>query len=167
MSSRLTQVLLGLSLLLNCFVLAGFVYRTWIAEPERAGPPPRPRGGPIDMLIHDLKISEDQRKSLQGELDKYGEHRRERFREMQKVREAMAAELQKPQLDLAKINPLVDQMQQLRGDLFKENMAVIADMLPKLTADQQGELHKIMNERFGGPWRGRPGEPRQGDRPGR
>ena len=33
MSPRLIQLLLGLSLLLNCFVLAGFVYRSWIAPP--------------------------------------------------------------------------------------------------------------------------------------
>ena len=30
---RLIQVLLALSLLLNTFVLAGFVYRSWIAPP--------------------------------------------------------------------------------------------------------------------------------------
>ncbi len=164
MSSRLTQVLLGLSLLLNCFVLSGFVYRTWIAPPVHEGPPPRPRGGPIEMLIHDLKISEDQRKSLQGMLDKYGEHRRDRFRDMQKIREQMATELQKPEIDISKIDPLVDQMQQLRAELFKENMAVIADMMPQLTEAQRAELHKIMAERFGGPWRGRPGEPRPGER---
>ncbi|MEA2853200.1 MAG: hypothetical protein QOE02_3219, partial [Rhodospirillaceae bacterium] len=33
MSSRLIQVLLALSLLLNTFVLAGFVYRSWIEPP--------------------------------------------------------------------------------------------------------------------------------------
>ena len=47
MSSRLTQVLLALSLLLNCFVLAGFVWRTWIEPPalhRAGGPPPGPRG---------------------------------------------------------------------------------------------------------------------------
>lgn len=168
MSSRLTQVLLGLSLLLNCFVLAGFVYRTWVAPqfPPHAGPPPRPRGGPIEMLIQDLHVSDDQRKALKGALDRYGEHRRDRFREMQKLRESMAEELQKPALDLGKIDPLVDEMQQLRGELFKENMAVIAEMMTKLTDEQRDELHKIMAERFGGPWRGRPGEPPPPPRPG-
>jgi Spy/CpxP family protein refolding chaperone len=167
MSARLTQVLLGLSLLLNSFVLAGFVYRTWITPPPFAhGPPPRPaRGGPIEMLIQELHISEDQRKELQGVLDKYGEQRRERFREIQKIREAMAAELQKPEMDLTKVTPLVDRMQQLRAELFKENMAVIAEMLPKLTDTQRTEFRKLMADRFGG--RGRPGDPRPGDRPGR
>ena len=37
MSSRLTQLLLALSLLLNCFALAGFVYRSWIAPPHMLG----------------------------------------------------------------------------------------------------------------------------------
>ena len=78
----------------------------------------------------------------------------------------MAAELQKPQLDLAKVDPLVDRMQQLRGDGFKENMAVIAEMLPKLTEEQRTEFHKLMAERFGGPWQGRPGERPPGERTG-
>jgi Spy/CpxP family protein refolding chaperone len=168
MSSRLTQVLLGLSLLLNSFVLAGFVYRTWMAPPmpQHAGPPPRPRGGPIELLIQELHISADQRKALQSVLDRYGEQRRGRFREIQQIRESMAAELQKPQLDLAKVNPLVDHMQQLRGEGFKENMAVIAEILPQLSEEQRAEFHKLMAERFGGPWQGRPGEGRPGERRG-
>ena len=48
MSSRLMQVLLALSLLLNTFVLVGFVYRSWIAPPpfeaRRAAAAPRPGG---------------------------------------------------------------------------------------------------------------------------
>ena len=44
MSSRLIQLLLALSLLLNTFVLVGFVYRSWIEPPafERHAPPPPP-----------------------------------------------------------------------------------------------------------------------------
>ena len=36
MTSRWLQILLGLSLLLNAFVLAGFVWRTWIEPPHFA-----------------------------------------------------------------------------------------------------------------------------------
>ena len=41
MGGRLIQLLLAMSLLLNTFVLAGFVYRSWIAPPfDHAMPPP-------------------------------------------------------------------------------------------------------------------------------
>src|SRR5262245_20246347 len=101
MSSRLMQVLLGLSLLLNCFVLAGFVYRTWIAPPSavHGGPPPQPpgqRASPLEVLAQDLKLNDEQHKALQPVLDQYASGRRDRFREMQKIREQMMAEMQKP-----------------------------------------------------------------------
>src|SRR5690242_12136244 len=118
MSSRLTQVLLALSLLLNCFVLAGFVWRTWIEPPpHRVGGPPGAGArnwNPLEALAQDLKLDESQRKELRPVFEKYAEGRRERFREIQKVREATVVELQKPQFDMSKIDPLVDQMTQLR-----------------------------------------------------
>src|SRR4249919_1918521 len=128
MSSRLTQVLLALSLLLNCFVLAGFVWRSWIEPPPLhrfAGPPPGPGGrgwSPLEALAQDLKLDEGQRQQLRPVFDSYGERRRERFREMQKVRDATVTELQKPQFDMSKIDPLVEEMTRLRGDAQKENM---------------------------------------------
>ena len=156
MSSRLTQVLLALSLLLNCFVLAGFVWRTWIEPPpfNRAGGPPGPGArnwNPLDALAQDLKLDDSQRKELRPVFDSYGEARRERFREVQKVRDAMAAELQKPQFDMSKIDPLIDQMTQLRSEGQKQNMQAIAEMAAKLKPEQQAELHRILADRFGNP----------------
>src|SRR5882757_8253920 len=100
MSLRLTQVLLALSLLLNCFVLAGFVWRSWIEPPAHrvGGPPPGPGGrswSPLEALAQDLKLDEHQRQELRPVFDSYAEGRRERFREIQKVRDATVAELQK------------------------------------------------------------------------
>ena len=157
MSSRLTQVLLALSLLLNCFVLAGFVWRSWIEPPALhrfAGPPPGAgaRGwSPLEALAQDLKLDEGQRQQLRPVFDSYAERRRERFREMQKVREATVTELQKPQFDMSKIDPLVEEMSRLRGDAQKENMRAIAEMASKLKPEQQAELHKILADRFGNP----------------
>ena len=73
MTSRLIQILLGLSLLLNTFVLAGFVYRSWIAPPfDMHGMPPPPRGAPglpgqpggprlnpVEMVVRDLDLDRD------------------------------------------------------------------------------------------------------------
>ena len=165
MSSRLTQVLLALSLLLNCFVLAGFVYRSWIDPPHwqgRMGGQPGYRS-PLDALSQDLKLDDTQKQALKGLFEQYSTARRDRFREIQKVREAMSAELQKPEFDMTKIEALVEQMTQLRAEQQKENLRSISELSLHLRPEQRDELHKILAERYGGGWRGRSG----GSRPPR
>jgi Spy/CpxP family protein refolding chaperone len=164
MSSRLTQVLLALSLLLNCFVLAGFVYRSWISPPHwerRMGPPPGQPGfrSPLDALSQDLKLDDSQKQALKDLFEQYSTARRERFREIQKVREAMSAELQKPEFDMTKIDALVTQMTGLRAEQQKENLRSIAQLSPHLRPEQREELHRILADRYGGGWAGRPGGP--------
>ena len=166
MSARLTQVLLALSLLLNCFVLAGFVWRTWIEPPplhRAGGPPPGPRGmSPLEALAQDLELDSSQRQELRSVFDHYADARRDRFREIQKVRDAMVTELQKPDFDMAKIDPLIDQITQLRSDAQKQNMRSIAELASKLQPEQRAKLHKILADRYGNPpWAGnRPPPPR-------
>jgi Spy/CpxP family protein refolding chaperone len=159
MSSRLTQVLLALSLLLNCFVLAGFVYRSWIDPPHwqgRMGGQPGYRS-PLDALSQDLKLDDTQKQALKGLFEQYSTTRRDRFGEIQKVREAMSAELQKPEFDMTKIEALVEQMTRLRAEQQKENLRSISQLSSHLRPEQRDELHKILAERYGGGWRGRAG----------
>jgi Spy/CpxP family protein refolding chaperone len=159
MSSRLTQFLLALSLLLNCFVLAGFVYRTWIAPPThwhgRSGQPGH--RNPLDALAQDLKLDDSQKQASKGLFEQYGTARRARFGEMQKVREVMSAELQKPEFDMPKIEALVEQMTLLRAEQQKENLRSIAQLSAQLRPEQREDLHDILAERYGGGWRGRRG----------
>src|SRR5262245_49948607 len=158
MSARLTQVLLALSLLLNCFVLAGFVWRSWIEPPhrERMAGPPGPRGmNPLEALAHDLELNADQRKDLRSVFERYADARTDRFREIQKLRDAMVTELQKPDFDMAKIDPLIDQITQLRSEAQKQNMRSIAELASKLKPEQRDKLHKILADRYGNPpWAG-------------
>src|SRR6202012_6151798 len=161
MSLRITQALLGLSLLLNAFVLAGFVFHAWFEPPPHmaGGPPPgQPRwGNPLEALANDLKIDDSQKKELQPLFDEYTNPRRDRFREIVKIREEMTAELKKSPFDMAKIDSLVDQMTVLRVDFQKQNLHSIDQMAQKLRPEQRDELHKILAERYGRP----PGPPRR------
>jgi len=162
MSSRLTQVLLALSLLLNCFVLAGFVYRSWIDPPHwrgRMGGPPGQPGyrSPLDALSKELELDDSQKQAMKGLFEQYSTSRRDRFREIQKVREAMSAELQKPEFDMTKIEALVEQMTVLRAEQQKENLRSISQLSPHLRPEQRDELHKILAERYGGGWASRSG----------
>jgi Spy/CpxP family protein refolding chaperone len=167
-SLRVTQVLLGLSLLLNVFVLAGFAFHSWYEPPRRhfgggaSGEGPR-WGNPLEALVQDLKLDEAQKKDVQPIIEQYAKTRRDRWRGIGKIREAMSAELQKPAFDMAKIDALVDQMTVMRAEQQKENLRAIEQMAAKLSPEKQAELHKVLGERYGGQgWRG--GGPR-GPRP--
>ena len=160
-SLRVTQVLLGLSLLLNVFVLAGFVFHSWYEPPRRHfGGPPAPGegnrwGNPLEALVQDLKLDEEQKKDVQPVVEQYAKTRRDRWRDIGKIREAMSAELQKPAFDMAKIDALVDRMTVMRAEQQKENLRAIEQMAAKLKPDKQAELHKMLGERYGGQgWRG-------------
>lgn len=170
MNSRLVQLLLGLSLLLNCFVLAGFVYRSWIVPPQpfqgrMSGPPPQPQqgnrpGGPLEMMANDLKLDETQRKALHDEFEKSIADRRERLHQIQQIREQTSDELKKQPVDFAKIDAFIDQVAKLRGDQQKANLHGILEMDAHLTAQQRERMHEILAERYVGMGlQGRPGGP--------
>lgn len=156
MGSRLIQVLLGLSLLLNTFVLVGFVYSSWIAPPvfERhmlpPPPPPGARPSPVEALIKDLGLDDAQRDAVRGQLERYTAARRERYREIQKMRDQTAAELAKPQMDMTRIDGLIDQITKLRADQWKESLHAVAQLDPQLHPDQRERLRVLLVERFAG-----------------
>ena len=153
MSTRFTQFLLALSLLLNCFVLAGFVYRSWMAPPVLpvSAPPASVanRPSPLEVLSQDLKLDDGQRQSVRGLFDRYAASRRDRVREMQKIREEMQVEMQKASIDSAKVDALVDRMTPLRSAQQKENLQAIAELAPTLKPEQRERLNKIVIERYG------------------
>lgn len=177
MNSRVVQWLLALSLLLNCFVLAGFVYRSWIAPPAyegRRGPPFPPGGrpgGPLEMMANDLKLDENQRKALQDVFEKNNAARRAHLHEIQQAREQTSDELRKQPVDLAKVDALVEQVAKLRGEQQKANLHGILELDSHLTPQQRERMHQMLAERYlgvFGPIRpGGPGRPPGGpDGPG-
>jgi len=165
MPSRSVQLLLGLSLLLNCFVLAGFVYRTWIAPPaaEHMTPPPRP-GGPLEIMMQELNLNEAQRKALHGLIEKNVADRRQHFLQIQEAREQIGDELKKDKPDLSKIDSLVELVAGQRAEVQKMNLHALLELGSELTPAQRERMHDIIAERFLG-FGPRPGAPRPG--PGR
>lgn len=164
MSSRLIQMLLGLSLLLNAFVLAGFVYRSWIDPPfEMQGmpPPPPPRGmpgqpgqpagprlNPVEMVAQDLGLDAEQRKVMQALFDQYAKARRERLQEIQQLREQTSAELRKPSVDMTRVDSLIDQVSRLRAEQQKETLRTLTQLEPRLRPEQRERLQRLMVERI-------------------
>ena len=151
------HVLLGLSLLLNAFVLAGFIYRSWIAPPPYELPPPPPpsasgpRPSPVETMAHDLKLDDRQRDALSGIVDRYTAARRERMQEIQRIREQTAAEFRQSPLRMAKVEELVDQVSRLRAEQQKETLRTIMQFEPELSSEQRMRMQTILAERFAGP----------------
>lgn len=164
MSSRMMQILLALSLLLNTFVLAGFVYRSWIAPPtfEHRPPPPGPRPTPLELVARELDLDEAQRAKLRGVIDRYATTRRDRQREIQKLRDQVAAEYRRPTIDMARIDPIIEQLARLRIEQQKETLHTFAQFEPQLTSQQRERMHEILAERLAGP----PRPPAPGPGPG-
>ena len=161
MSSRLLQVLLALSLLLNTFVLMGFVYRSWIAPPQferPTPPPPGQRPSALETVTHDLNLDDSQRQALRGVFDQYATTRRERLREIQKLRDQLSAEYRRPTIDMARVDMLIDQLTRLRADMQKETLRSFTQLETQLKPEQRERMHQVLAERLTWP----PGPPRPG-----
>ncbi|WP_428681365.1 Spy/CpxP family protein refolding chaperone [Reyranella sp.] len=161
MNARLLQVLLALSLLLNTFVLVGFVYRSWIEPPfEMRGPPPLrgepgqpggPRFNPVEMVVHDLGLDGEQRKIMTGLFDQYSRERRNRLQEIQRIREQTALEMGRTPIDMAKIDGLIDQVSRLRAEQQKETLRTLTQLEPSLRGDQRERLQRLLVDRVSPP----------------
>lgn len=163
MGARLIQALLALSLLLNTFVIAGFVFRGWIAPPplEHMPPPPPPGGGPrvspVDMVLHEVGLSDAQRLALQPALEAYAVGRRERGREIARLREQVSEAYRRLPLDPARIDPLIDRLTALRSDQQKDTLRTLVKIEGELAPEQRERFHRILADRLIGPPPPRPG----------
>ncbi|WP_422035346.1 Spy/CpxP family protein refolding chaperone [Reyranella sp.] len=164
MNSRLLQTLLALSLLLNTFVLVGFVYRSWIAPPFEMYLPPPPRGGPgqpgqpggprfnpVEMVVRDLGLDGEQRQRMKDLFDRYANERRERLQDIQRVREQTGIELGRTPMDMSKVDGLIDQVSHLRAEQQKETLRTLLELQPSLRPDQRERLQELLVDRVAPP----------------
>jgi len=163
MSWRLMPVLLGLSVLLNAFFIAGFVFRGWIApmafEHHRLPPPPPgPRPGVVEYIANEAGLDDAQQRALRPALDRYFQARRERLRGIQKLRDEMGAEYRRAPLEPQRVDPLIDQLGTLRVEQQRDTVRTLAQIQAQLRPDQQERMRQALEERLAGPvWRVGPG----------
>lgn len=164
---RLITVALALSVLLNAFFVAGFVFRGWIAplpfERMPPPPPPGPRPSAIDMVTRDIDLDERQRQALRDVLEQHARARRDLSREIQKAREEVVAEYRRIPLDKARLDPLIDKLGDLRADQQKETVRALIQLEAELNPDQRAKMHQVLVDRLtSSPWwrpSGPPGPP--------
>ena len=102
-------------------------------------------------MVHDLNLDDAQRQALRGVFDQYSTARRERLREIQKLREQIAAEYKRPATDIAHVESLIDQLTKLRADLQKDTLRSIFQLEPQLRPEQRERMHQILAERLAAP----------------
>jgi len=156
MPRLLFQVALALSLLLNAFFVAGFVFRNWIAPlpfEHRAPPPPPPGGRPsfLDMVVSDVSLDGPQREALRGLFEQHAQGRRDRFREIQKTREQLINEYRRSPIDPDKLLPLIEKLTDLRAEQQKDTVKALAELEAKLTPEQRQRLHQVLVDRLSAP----------------
>ena len=158
--SRLVQVLLALSLLLNAVFLAGFIFRSTIAplpfEARMAPPPPQQRPSVLEVVANDVSLDSGQRQALRGVFEQYSASRRDRGREIQKLREQIVAEYQRSPIDQARAGALLEQLARLRVEQQKDTMRSLAQIEAELKPEQRERMHQILAERLAAPFTPRP-----------
>lgn len=155
---RLLQVALALSLLLNAFFIGGFIFRGWVGPlpfesrllppPPPLPPPPGSRPSPLELVARDIDLDDGQRQTLRSTFEQYTHARRERFREIQKLREQIIAAYKVAPLDQARIVPLLDKLGDLRADQQKETLRALVQMEAELRPEQRERLHQVLGERL-------------------
>lgn len=170
--SRLLQVLLALSLLLNGFFVAGFAFRSVIAplpfEARVPPPPPQQRPSVLEVVANDVSLDPGQRQALRGVFDQYSNARRDRGREIQKLREQIVAEYKRSPIDQPRAGALLDQLARLRVEQQKDTLRSLAEIEAELKPEQRERMHQVLSERLSWPPRpprppgaeGPPGPPR-------
>lgn len=167
---RLITVALALSLLLNAFFVAGFVFRGWIAPAtfDQRMPPPPPGGrlSALETVAGDLNLAPGQRQELSGVFEQHAQVRRDRSRDMQRLREQIVAEYRRIPLDQSRLDPLIDKLGDLRADQQKETLRALVQLEAQLNPEQRVKMHQILVDRMlSSPWSRPPGGPPPPPRP--
>jgi Spy/CpxP family protein refolding chaperone len=154
---RLITVALALSLLLNAFFVAGFVFRSWIApltfEQRVPAPPPGSRPSALETVAKEVSLDEKQRQALRGIMERHAKVRRERAHEIQKVREQIVDEYRRTPLDQARLDPLVDKLGDLRAEQQKETVRALTQFEAELSPQQRERMHQVLVDRLlASPW---------------
>lgn len=167
---RLITVALALSLLLNAFFVAGFVFRGWIApatfDQRMPAPPPGGRLSALETVAGDLNLAPGQRQELSGVFEQHAQVRRDRSRDMQRLREQIVAEYRRIPLDQSRLDPLIDKLGDLRADQQKETLRALVQLEAQLNPEQRVRMHQILVDRMlSSPWSRPPGGPPPPPRP--
>lgn len=89
-----------------------------------------------DKLFKDLNLTADQKKMLDENKAKHREDIKKLFEEMKTDRAAIRQELQKPELDMGKINQINDEMKKVQAQMLDNKLQSVLEVRKILTPEQ-------------------------------
>jgi uncharacterized membrane protein len=150
MRNRWLWILLGLSVALNVAFVGGFVYARFLAPqsvavsgPEAAAPVVGPPV-PVAQLVRELALDDEQRRRLRTSLQEMRRAAAPRVREQLALRDAVVAELRKPQPDTASIDRSLERAGALRSAVQKDVLRISLQFAATLRPDQQERFREII-----------------------
>ena len=150
MKIRWLWVLLGLSVALNVAFVGGFVYARFLAPQtlatsgSDAGVPVAGPPVPAAQLMRELGLDDEQRRRFRASLQEMRRAAAPRVREQIALREAVVAELRKPQPDTASIDRSLERAGALRSALQKDVLRISLQFAATLRPDQQERFREII-----------------------
>lgn len=148
MRTKWLWILLAASLLLNVFFAGGVVYSKMTAEQLRDEPAAR-----FDFVVDELGLSAAERDRLTALRETVRAEREEMRREGQPLREALLAEMTKPDFDQARVEDLLRQRSALFVAFLTGVMAETHDFLATLEPDSRDEFLAMMKRERRFLWR--------------
>jgi uncharacterized membrane protein len=150
MKIRWLWVLLGLSVALNVAFVGGFVYARFLAPQSvaisgsEAGAPAVGPPVPVAQLVRELALDDEQRRRLRTSLQEMRRAAAPRVREQLALRDAVVAELRKPQPDTASIDRALERAGALRSAVQKDVLRISLQFAATLRPDQQERFREII-----------------------
>lgn len=137
-------------LVLSMFVMmfaGGVVARADEGEGSHSGEWRQRMEGQMQKLFNDLNLSDEQKKLLEENRKSHREQMGMLRKNMREWRLQMHEELQKPELDMAKINDLQGKLKEAQGKTLDYRLDGILAVHKILTPEQYKEFSKQMKQR--------------------
>ena len=103
-------------------------------------------GQRIQEIYNQLDLTDDQKKLLEANKQQRRGIMQRTRQEMKAAREAFQAEMMKPQLDMAKINAIHDQIKTLQSQLEDNRLSSILAVRAILTPEQFSKFVNLMHK---------------------
>ena len=133
-------MLLGMAI---AFLVSTSIY----AEPyygERKGTGGCGRMGKYDKLTRELGLTPEQETRLKEERERFANENMELTEKMRSKKEELKDNLEKPDMDRAKVDGIIDEIKNLTGEKLKNRVNKISAMKSILTLEQFEKLQQKM-----------------------
>lgn len=142
MRTRLPWILLAISVVLNLCAVGGYLYGKRMADEHRAG------RSPIAAAARSIDMTDAQKQAFAEMRQSVRKSSADIRAEMRPLREAMLAELAKPQPDFAIVDGHIDSLGDVQGKRYKAMVRSLYEFQQTLTPQQQEAFRKGMADHF-------------------